>query len=110
MLPLFPDHDPQPDLIRFVNDWLTRLKDDATQVLAAVQAKYLLEPESREDNEKLLLEVLEKEDTGLEDAVKLMEIVQGWNGNVESVMKKAKDRWPEADAFREEKAKPNGKL
>ena len=74
-----------------------------------MQARYVLDKESRPKNEKALLEVLGKEDTGLEDTVGLVEVVRSWNGDVESVLKRARDRWPEADAFREEKEKGQGK-
>ena len=92
------------DLKKFNDDWLEKNKDGAEHVLAGLQARQHLHKASKDANEKEVLELLERQETLLPDAVMAVEVVREWGGDVAKVTATARERWPEASAFHEAKS------
>ena len=64
-----------------------------------LQARRFLDPGTRAANESEMLRIIAEESTEMTDAVRAVEIVREWGGDVSKVLAKAAERWPEADVF-----------
>ena len=80
-------------------------KDSAQHQLAGLQARQFLDPETKEANERDVLRIIGEDSTKMTDAVRAVEIIREWGGDVSKVLAKAAERWPEVDVFKVEEKK-----
>ena len=95
--PLFPSSN--PDLKKLNEDFLAEHKDNPSHLRAGLQARQYLHPDSRKENQKVLLEQLDRKDSSLEDAIAGLELIREWDGDVKEYVAAATKQWPEATAF-----------
>ena len=70
-----------------------------------LQARQFLSPDTLKANEEELTSLI---DASLEDAEIGLELVKEWNGNVSSYVIAAREHWPEATVFKDQKKTVNG--
>ena len=54
---------------------------------------------SRGDNIKEMIQMVKREDAGLDDAMKGLEMLRDWDADVKEYLEAARQRWPAATIF-----------
>lgn len=97
---LFPN---DMDLSAWNNDFLDRHRSSASHVQAGLRVRALIGKETRETNEKDLLEVLSLNSSSICSAIAGMELLDEWRSSAEvkdRYKDKAAERWNMASVFK----------
>ena len=79
--------------------YLASKKDSAPHVLAALSARQLLKPDSKEQCEKDAVALLDSPSITIDDAVAALEALKKWGSNLSAFRQKASEKWPQASFF-----------
>ena len=68
-------------------------------MIVGLQAREFLAPGSRGDNIQDMIQMVRRQDTGLDDAMKGLETLRDWDADVKEYLEAARQRWPVATIF-----------
>ncbi|KAF2094556.1 TPR-like protein [Rhizodiscina lignyota] len=91
------------DLASFNDAYLKKHAESATQVRAGLNVRHLLDPNSKNQNEKDLIATIGLDGTDLTSALEGLGLLSYWKSDKSArsaYMEKARARWPEATVFK----------
>ena len=96
----FPDLEPHHDLTK-LNQEMLQKKDSVPHFIVGLQSRQFLEPKSRESNIKELVEMLQSEETGMDDAKSGLEVLREWGADEGKYLEAARTKWKDATVFQQ---------
>lgn len=90
------------ELSSFNNNYLSRHKDSISHVQSAIRVREIVDPSSRAQNEKDLVQTLQLPNVRIKQAEEGFKTLQGWESSTdvkEKYLEAARAKWPLATVF-----------